>query len=204
MKQTIAIVAVGVAALLALFFAFNAYIYSEKQGDDLPVEPYRATLSGTRVCLPHKGEGPHTKECALGMKTDVGEHYVLDFSRMSQVPLEIESGARFTASGVITPIENLSTDQWMTYDVAGVFSVTDSVVVDDIKEPVNEPMPVPGKCYVGGCSSQLCGDTPGMVSTCEYRDAYACYQTATCERQVTGECGWTPSQELTTCLTNAN
>lgn len=60
--------------------------------------------------------------------------------------------------------------------------------------------PPQGKCYVGGCSSQLCTDRPDAVSTCEYREEYACYQTARCERQASGQCGWTPSAELQACL----
>lgn len=67
------------------------------------------------------------------------------------------------------------------------------------QEVVN-PTPAPGKCYVGGCSMQICSDRPDMVSTCEYREEYACYRTAVCERQQSGECGWTPTAELTACL----
>lgn len=57
-------------------------------------------------------------------------------------------------------------------------------------------------CKVAGCSGQLCveeGDDG--ISTCEWRDEYACYQTATCERQDDGECGWTDTPELRACLT---
>jgi hypothetical protein len=60
-----------------------------------------------------------------------------------------------------------------------------------------------GKCYVGGCSMQLCTDTPDMASTCEYREAYACYKGATCERQASGACGWTETAALRACLLNA-
>lgn len=60
-----------------------------------------------------------------------------------------------------------------------------------------------GKCYVGGCSAQLCTDRPDAVSTCEWTEAYACYKTAVCERQATGQCGWTQSSSLTQCLANA-
>ena len=56
------------------------------------------------------------------------------------------------------------------------------------------------KCYVGGCSAQLCTDEEGVASTCEYRESYACYQNATCEVQPSGECGWTETAELTSCL----
>lgn len=54
-------------------------------------------------------------------------------------------------------------------------------------------------CVVSGCSSQICAEQP-MFSTCEWREEYACYAEATCERQSNGECGWTQTDELTTCL----
>ena len=64
--------------------------------------------------------------------------------------------------------------------------------------------PNQGACYVGGCSAQICSDTPGMVSNCEYREEYTCYQkTSTCERQSDGHCGWTQTNELKVCITNA-
>jgi hypothetical protein len=59
------------------------------------------------------------------------------------------------------------------------------------------------ECNVGGCSGQICSDEEGLVSTCEFRPEYACYAEATCERQTTGECGWTPTTELTSCIDNA-
>lgn len=130
---------IGFIVLLAIigFFAFNNYIYKEKQGSGIPMEPYRATLSGTQTCLPHKDtNGPQTLECAIGIETDAGEFYALDFNLMSQIPPEIQSGERFTASGVITPIERLSTDQWQKYDVEGIFSVTDSVIVEGGRDVV--------------------------------------------------------------------
>lgn len=69
-----------------------------------------------------------------------------------------------------------------------------------------EPTPLPpvqalGKCYKGGCSNEICSDRPDIASTCIYRAEFQCYQTATCERQVGGECGWTKTKELAACLT---
>lgn len=55
-------------------------------------------------------------------------------------------------------------------------------------------------CFVGGCSGQLCSDQEGLISTCEWRAEYACYQDATCERQADDRCGWTATPELTACL----
>lgn len=62
--------------------------------------------------------------------------------------------------------------------------------------------PAANDCFVGGCSSQICSDREGVISTCEWRPEYACYQDADaiCERQPSGECGWTPTAELETCL----
>lgn len=124
------VIAIGVilAILIGGFFAFNHYIYTEKQGGDQTVESYRGTLTGEVVCLPHKDtDGPHTMECAFGMRTETGEHYALDLALMSQQGPILDSGDRFIASGMITPIELLSTDQWQKYDIEGIFSVTDSV-----------------------------------------------------------------------------
>lgn len=59
-------------------------------------------------------------------------------------------------------------------------------------------------CYVGGCSRQICSDQPDVASTCEWQDSYACYATATCERQGDGLCGWTETPELTACLEASN
>lgn len=59
-----------------------------------------------------------------------------------------------------------------------------------------------GGCVVGGCSNQLCveADASPAVSTCEYREEYACYARAECTRQVTGQCGFTETAELSQCL----
>ncbi|HEV7121713.1 MAG TPA: hypothetical protein VGN56_02710 [Candidatus Paceibacterota bacterium] len=59
-----------------------------------------------------------------------------------------------------------------------------------------------GKCYVGGCSSEICSDQPGAISTCIYRPEFGCYRSATCERQASGACGWTQTPALQTCLAN--
>lgn len=60
-----------------------------------------------------------------------------------------------------------------------------------------------GECYVGGCSGQICSDEEGVVSTCEWIEAYACYRSAKCERQSDGKCGWTATAQLQACLNNA-
>lgn len=102
----------------------------------------------------------------------------------------------------------------------------DSIVVRDVSalEPPSDPVPsekpepgigqepapvepdepiVRGECQRGGCSGQMCTDDPSVMTTCEWREEYACYRDATCERQANGVCGWTKTTELAECLANA-
>lgn len=55
-------------------------------------------------------------------------------------------------------------------------------------------------CYRAGCSGQLCAADPHIGSDCEWREEYACYRDATCERRASGACGWTDTPELAMCL----
>lgn len=67
------------------------------------------------------------------------------------------------------------------------------------------PQAGPG-CAIGGCSSQLCGEegeVEDMVTTCEWREEYACYASSRCEKQADGVCGWTETEEYTQCMASA-
>ena len=57
----------------------------------------------------------------------------------------------------------------------------------------------PKQCFRGGCSNELCRDAP-QVSSCIYKPEYACYQAATCALQADDTCGFTPDDQLTSCL----
>ncbi|WP_437659432.1 hypothetical protein [Sorangium sp. So ce1182] len=58
----------------------------------------------------------------------------------------------------------------------------------------------PAACMVTGCSGQVCADE-GVITTCEYREEYACYsEHGVCERGASGECGWRQTPELEACL----
>lgn len=83
---------------------------------------------------------------------------------------------------------------------AGLYKYELSEVLS--KEPVVE-----NNCVVAGCSSQLCiskeeQEAGGGISTCEFREEYACYRFSECKPQPTGECGWTMTPEVTQCLEN--
>ena len=58
-------------------------------------------------------------------------------------------------------------------------------------------------CVKTGCSGTVCAaEGHEVVTTCEFKPEYACYQTATCEKQADGQCGWTQTPALTGCLAN--
>ena len=54
-------------------------------------------------------------------------------------------------------------------------------------------------CFPTGCSKQVCADH-NVLTTCIWREEYSCYQNAKCERQADGNCGFTQTPELTSCL----
>jgi hypothetical protein len=54
-------------------------------------------------------------------------------------------------------------------------------------------------CMKTGCSGQVCSDQE-VITTCEFKTEYECYRKAACERQANGDCGFTPTPELTACL----
>lgn len=60
-----------------------------------------------------------------------------------------------------------------------------------------------GGCFVGGCSGEVCSDSQDVASACIYKPEFQCYKSATCERQSNGQCGWTQSAELLSCVANA-
>jgi len=80
---------------------------------------------------------------------------------------------------------------------------TPTYPVDDNPKPIGGDNKPKSACYIGGCSGEICSDQEGVVSTCIYRAEYACYKTATCERQSSGQCGWTETPEFKMCLVEA-
>jgi hypothetical protein len=60
-----------------------------------------------------------------------------------------------------------------------------------------------GACIKTGCSGTVCTEAGNdVVTTCEFKPEYACYQQATCEPQPDGKCGWTQTDALKACLAN--
>lgn len=71
--------------------------------------------------------------------------------------------------------------------------------------PTDDAPPVQGTpaCVRGGCSGELClPEGEERMSPCVMRPEFACYREATCERQDDGQCGFTPTASLASCLAN--
>ncbi len=113
-----------------------------------------------------------------------------------------------TSTATITLGETFTTEaEQITFKEATPYPKSGSTIKQEeyrvTFEVLKKPAPIntgAGKCYVGGCSSQLCSDKPDMMSDCMYREVYACYKTAVCERQTNGECGWTKNAKLEACI----
>lgn len=139
---------------------------------------------------------PSTGEAALNTSRTASIHEV-DFSEsgISEEVLSTLGERMFQPSGLIIAGERFS------HKVNGINAKgrTATNVFAKLENPAQS-----AGCFVGGCSSQVCSDQEGVISTCEFRPEYACYQEATCERQADGACGWTQTSELAACLAAAN
>ena len=129
---------IAITILIGGFFVLNNYIYQEKQGVDTTTEPYRTHLEGTYTCVPYKenDEIPTDSACEPGIQTDNNEYYAVNFFLMSQMHAPLEVGQHFSANGVIDTDNFSDSLDWQDYDIEGVFSVTDSLIVDNTNDNV--------------------------------------------------------------------
>ncbi len=86
-------------------------------GSELSLFGTIVTFKGTIVCLPHKGDGPSTMECAYGLKADNGSHYGLKNLWMANPDLT-DTNVRVTVTGLLA--EPSATEK---YDVVGNIDV---------------------------------------------------------------------------------
>lgn len=131
----------------------------------------------------------------------------------------VDADGKILASGIAT-----ASSEWMTSDFVPfkaelsflsqakeiraflVFENDNPSGLLELKREYRLGVTIPGEkakslsqCVVTGCSRHICAEKP-MFTTCEYTQEYACYKSAVCERQASGECGWTESRELSICL----
>lgn len=138
-SSTLVIVILGIIFFCVVIYFANIKV-AEKKNDLITPTPIvsptsatqlRTTLRGQVICLPHRDtSGPQTLECAYGLKADDGNSYAINANLVSQEIPAYNVGDTIKANGTITPIEQLSADIWQKYDVVGIFSITDSLVIE--------------------------------------------------------------------------
>lgn len=117
------------------YFWLSGYINNEVAER---TAPKRVSIEGEYLCLPVRVGYTDPSDCAVGMRSADGSYYAVDFGLMSQTPVKLLLGDRFSAHGIVTPIEHLSTDYWEKYEVGAIFSVTDSVAIRNDRATLEE------------------------------------------------------------------
>ncbi len=105
----------------------------------------------------------------------------------------LKKGLAFNFNLILPPADALTLELEKIY--RQVFS-------EMISSHVYNPPDELSECIVTGCSGQICSDKE-VTTSCEMMDAYLCYKTAKCERQPSGRCGWTQTDDLKQCLNEA-
>lgn len=89
-------------------------------GAQSAVQSERISVVGYWECLPKKGPGPHTMECAFGIALDQSDgHLAINTALMSTYPVDYPTGQKVRVSGVIHPAEANT-----SYDIDGVLWAT--------------------------------------------------------------------------------
>ncbi len=80
----------------------------------------------------------------------------------------------------------------------------DYIIVEEEKKQNEESLATTPSCGISGCNGELCvnfAEREGDVfSPCVFKEEYTCYKGALCERQESGECAWTMTENLSQCL----
>lgn len=124
------------AALLggALLYATMGGSERERADDGLgaagPVS-VETSLEGRTTCLPHKNAGgAQTLECAFGLESVAGDFYALDAGSLDPaLAAELNASERVRVTGLLIPIEAVSTDRWQKYVVEGIMRVDSFEVI---------------------------------------------------------------------------
>lgn len=82
------------------------------------------TISGEIACLPKKGPGPHTMECAIGIKGDDGKYYGLKnlFEHDKEYKF-YSTGMHVEVSGTLNR-EEMRGPGGVPYDITGIIEIT--------------------------------------------------------------------------------
>ncbi len=174
----------------------GAYFVMNRQAQPIPVPPVEVsptgpiTVSGEITCLPKRGTGSQTMECAIGLHGQDGKNYGLQNVFALDLEYKFSTvGLRVEVSGTFSPKEMKGPDG-NTYDVAGVIDVISIREREEMSE---------NDCIISGCNNEICSEEP-LTTICVVLPEHACYRNAQCERQENGKCGWTMTEALKSCL----
>ena len=106
-------------------------------------------------------------------------------------------------SGVYSPIKLIVLVVVMLFVFLGVgFMLLMPAKLKTPPEKLNETLLIGEGCKVGGCNSEICQNAQEeeAVSICIYDPKYDCYKSSRCERQDSGKCAWTDTEESKSCL----
>jgi hypothetical protein len=117
----IALVVLAVAITFAVMLAAGNRPGPASPGVSLPSPGATVTYEGKLACLPHKGDGPHTMECAFGLQLNDGRHLGLKDPAPNPTYIRNPTGSRLTVTG--TFINDGATSK---YDIIGSLNVTDA------------------------------------------------------------------------------
>jgi hypothetical protein len=87
----------------------------------------KTVFTGEYECMPHKDAGgPVTLECGFGIKLTDGTHYAIDTSEIkSGKIIDIPTGAKIKITGLMVPIQAISSNQWQKYDIKGIIRASE-------------------------------------------------------------------------------
>jgi len=98
----------------------DKWLVTDWQEDAGQAQPEHVSVVGYWECLPKKGDGPHTMECAFGIAIDQSDgHYGINTSLISTYPVDYSTGSKVRVTGNLMPAP---TDT--SYDIDGVLWAT--------------------------------------------------------------------------------
>jgi len=100
------------------------YPSSDKKDSSESKPGAKIEVVGVIDCLPHKGNGPSTMECAFGLKSTQGKYYgLINLNEEDMMSGKITTGVEVKVTG------KLNNDEKSNYDIVGVIDVSSLVVI---------------------------------------------------------------------------
>jgi len=113
------VVAVGTAVVILIIIVLLFKSYAVK--GPVPNEG-SITVSGSFACLPFQDNVEQNGECTLGVKEN-GNYYAIDISTISLAVTDLKADDKIVVSGNFVPLEQITTEEWKKYKIAGLINV---------------------------------------------------------------------------------